>query len=93
MGTTTTTVEAVENALNGGLQLIEKLAPLASLGGPTAASIGTIVAELATVASNILAQVESDASIIAGGNLAAIQALAQKLQAANAKLAAQIAAS
>lgn len=87
------TLTQVENWFQDALDLAENVAPLAALGGPAAASIGKLVGEIATAGAAILQQVEGDAAIIAGGNLAALQALEKKLQASNPTLAAQIASS
>lgn len=89
----TVTLTQIESALEEGLSLVSKLAPLAAIGGPAAGAIGVTVGNIATLADTLLTQVTSDASIIAGGNLTQITALQQSLQAQNATLAAQIAAS
>lgn len=87
------TLEGVESALEAGLALVGKLAPLASLGGPTAGAIGSLVGELATWADATVQQVTNDAAIIGSGDVTKIQALQAQLQAQNAALNAQIAAS
>lgn len=87
------TLATVEAWFQDALELTENVAPLAALGGPAAAAIGKLVGEIATAGAAILSQVESDAAIIAGGDLTKIQALQAKLQASNATLAAQIAGS
>ncbi len=89
----TVTLAQVEAALEQGLSLVSQLAPLAALGGPAAGAIGVLVGHIASTADTIITQISSDAAIIAGGNLTQITALQVKLQAANADLAAQIAAS
>ena len=87
------TLSQVESALEEGLAFVQQISPLASLGGPAAAAIGTVVGDIAGVADTLLTTVAGDASIIAGGNVAAITALQVQLQAANATLVAQIEAS
>jgi hypothetical protein len=87
------TLASVEAALEQGLKLVGQLAPLAGIGGPAAGAIGTLVGELATWASATVTQVTSDAAIIGSGDVTKITALEQQLQAANAALNAQIAAS
>lgn len=83
----------IEAALETGLSYVQKLAPLAALGGPAAAAIGGTVATIAETASTVLAQVEGDAAIIASGDLTRIRELEKALQADNDALAAQIDAS
>ena len=90
---TTITLAQVESALEVGLSLVSKLAPLAALGGPAAGAIGLVVGNVASMADALITQVTSDAGIIAGGDLSKIQALQVQLQAQNTALAAQIAAS
>lgn len=87
------TLAQVEAALNQGLTLISQLAPLASLGGPAAGAIGVTVGAIAGAAEKIVAQVENDATVIAGGDPTAIRALQAQIQAENDKLAAQVDAS
>jgi hypothetical protein len=89
----TITLASVEAALEEGLSFVSKLAPLASLGGPAAGAIGAVVGQIAATASTLLTAVENDAAIIAGGDLAKIRTLQASLQAQNATLSAQIAAS
>jgi hypothetical protein len=81
----------VENALETGLVLVQKLAPLAALGGPAAGAIGEVVSKLAGAAAQIVPAVENDATIIAGGDPAQIRALQAQLQQQNVALAQQIA--
>lgn len=83
----------IEAAAEQALGLVSQLAPLAMLGGPAAGAIGALVGQVASTVDTIITQVSGDAAIIAGGDLAKIQALQVQLQAANANLAAQIAAS
>lgn len=83
----------IEAAAEQALALVSQLAPLAMLGGPAAGAIGVLVGQVASTVDTIITQVSGDAAIIAGGDLAKIQALQVQLQAANANLAAQIAAS
>jgi hypothetical protein len=87
------TLTEVETALETGLSLVSTLAPLAALGGLAAGSIGVTVGQVASLADTLVTQISGDAAIIAGGNLTAITTLQAKLQAANATLGAQIAAS
>jgi hypothetical protein len=87
------TLAQVESALGSALSLVQEFAPLAALGGPAAGAIGTLVGDLAGAASAIVAQVTSDESIIASGDVTTITALQQQLEAQNTALQAQIAAS
>ena len=88
------TLSEIEAALEQGLGYVQALAPLAgSLGGPAGIAIGNAVSQAAGVASAILTQVEGDATIIASGDLTKIRALEVSLQAENAALIAQVAAS
>ena len=87
------TLAQIESAAEQALALISEFAPLASLGGPAAGAIGTAVGQIASTVDTIVTQIAGDAAIIQGGNLTAITALQAKLQAANATLAAEIAAS
>jgi hypothetical protein len=89
----TITLTEVEAVAEQGLALVSQLAPLAALGGPAAGAIGVLVGQVASTVDTLVTQVSGDAAIIATGNLANIQALQAKLQAANETLAAQIAAS
>jgi hypothetical protein len=86
------TVAQVETGLTTALQLAQDLAPLAALGGPSAAAVGAAVAQAAAVAEAVVPQVLSDAEILRTGDPAQIKALQAQLQTANAALAAQIAA-
>lgn len=88
----TVTLAEVESVLEEGLAFVSKIAPLASLGGPAAGTIGAVVGQVAATADALVTAVSNDASIIAGGDLTAIQALQTQLQAQNATLAEQIAA-
>lgn len=87
------TLTQIETALEDGLAFVQKFAPLAALGGPAAGAIGNAIGEIAGAAAAILPQVQGDAAIIGSGDVAKITALQGQLQAANASLAAQIAAS
>lgn len=87
----TITIQQIEDALSEGLSLVSKLAPLAALGGPVAASIGAVVGQIASTGAAVLSAVENDATIIGSGDLTKIRALQAQLQTANAGLAAQVA--
>jgi hypothetical protein len=87
------TLGQVEAALEQALTLVSELAPLAALGGPAAGAIGAVVGKIAETADTLVTAVGNDASIIAGGDITKITALQAQLQAQNATLAAQIAAS
>jgi hypothetical protein len=87
------TLADIEKYLDQGLKLVQQVAPLAALGGPAAGAWGAVVANVAGTADGLLVAVESDAAIIATGDVTKIKALQAQLQAENAKLAAQIAAS
>jgi hypothetical protein len=87
------TLAQAEVLLEEGLAFVSKIAPLAALGGPAAGAIGLVVGNIAAMGATLLAQVSSDAAIIASGDLSKITALQNQLQAANSTLAAQIAAS
>ena len=89
----TITLAQVEGVLKSALGVVQELAPLAALGGPAAGAIGLVVGNIASAADAIVTQVTSDASIIAGGNVATITALQAQLEAENTALAAKIAAS
>jgi hypothetical protein len=84
------TLADIEAALEKGLELAVKLAPLAGLGGPAAAAIGTTIGNLAATADEILKSIEGDAAIIASGDLTKIRALQKDLQAQNKALNAEI---
>ena len=83
----------IENALEKGLELVQQLAPLAALGGPAAAAIGTTVSSVAATAQAVVQAVEADATIIASGDTARIKALQTQLQAENDALDSQLDAS
>lgn len=85
------TLAEAEAALETGLAYIQALAPLAgSLGGPTGAAIARTVTEVASTASAVLAEVEADAAIIAGGDLTKIRSLEADLQTENVQLGAKV---
>lgn len=85
------TLAEAEAALETGLAYIQALAPLAgSLSGPTGAAIARTVTEVASTASAVLAEVEADAAIIAGGDLTKIRALEADLQTENVQLGAKV---
>lgn len=89
----TVTLQEIETALATGLSYVQALAPLAgSLAGPAGAAIGETVAKVAGTAETILTQVESDAAILATGDITKIRALEQSIQAENTQLLAQAAA-
>ncbi|MGI8839744.1 MAG: hypothetical protein ACR2F8_03000 [Caulobacteraceae bacterium] len=83
----------IESALAQGLSFIERLVPLAALGGPVAAGIGAAVGEIAALGDQVLVAVEGEQAILSAPDLASVQGLVAKLRAANDALAAQIAAS
>lgn len=83
----------LENALETGLELASKLAPLASVGGPAAGAAGSLLGALAGWAATAVQEATSDEAIIAGGDVTKITALRDQLQAQNASLTAQIEAS
>lgn len=83
----------IESALETGLLLTAKLAPFGALAGPAGAAVGDTVAQIAALGATLLQAVSDDAAVIGSGDLTRIRALQAKLQAANADLAAQIAAS
>lgn len=87
------TLAQAESVLATGLAYVQELAPLAALAGPEGAAIGATVGQIASTASTVLAAVESDAAIIASGDLTKIRALEAQLQAANVTLGAQVDAS
>ena len=91
--TTKTTLEGVEAAVNLGLNLVTELAPLADVGGPTAAAAGVLAANIASGLETVISAAENDATIIAGGDITKIKALQAQLQAANAAMQPQLDAS
>lgn len=80
----------IENALETGLEFVQKAAPLAAIGGPQAGAIGELIAKVAGTADSVIQGVAADATIIAGGDLTKIRSLQQQLHAENAKLAGQV---
>lgn len=89
----TITLAQVESAAEEALSLVSQFAPLAALGGPAAGAIGVLVGQAASTVDALVTQISGDAAIIGSGNLTAITALQAQLQAQNAALAAQVAAS
>lgn len=87
------TLDQAEAALETALVLTQKLAPLASVFGPAGAAAGATIASIAQLGATVLAEVSSDATIIASGDLTRIRALQASLQTENAALAQEIAAS
>lgn len=88
------TLAEAEAALETGLSYVQALAPLAgALGGPAGVAIGQTVSQVAATAYAILEQVQTDAAIIAGGDLAKIRELEAQLQAENMQLGERIDAS
>lgn len=88
-----TTLLQIETSLEAGLLFVQKVAPLAALGGPAAAAIGATVAQVAGIAATILPQIETDADIIGSGDVTRIRQLQAQLEAENAALNAKVAAS
>lgn len=83
----------IESFLDQGLQFVQKAAPLiGQFTGPAGAAIAETVATVAGTADVMLKEVEADAAVIASGDVARIKELQTRLQAENAQLAAQIAA-
>lgn len=82
-----------EKALSTGLILVQDLAPLAALGGPSAGAIGATVAQVAGLANALVTEAESDATVLASGDLTQIKALQAQLQDQDAALASQVDAS
>jgi hypothetical protein len=84
---------ALESFAEQALALVAKAAPLATIGGPEAGAIGGMVGQVAETLDLLITNASGDAAIIAGGDLTKIRALQAQLQAENAELASQIAAS
>jgi multidrug efflux pump subunit AcrA (membrane-fusion protein) len=84
---------SIEEALEKGLEYVQALAPLAGVFGPAAGAIGQTVSTIAAGAKAVLDEIEADVEVIASGDLDRIRALQAQLQAENAALGAQIAAS
>lgn len=75
------TLAQIEAGAQAALNLAAAFAPLASLAGPTGAAVGSAVVVAADAVNSVIAQVEGDAAIIAGGDLTAIKALQTQLAA------------
>lgn len=87
------TLAEIEAAIETALATAEKLAPLGAVFGPVGAAAGAAIAGLAALGEKLLAEIAPEAEIIASGDLTRIRALQASLQAQNAVLAGQVAAS
>lgn len=90
--TTTVDWSAVVAGLETGLSAVQQLAPIAALGGPQAAAIGTLAASAAGVAESLLAHASDAQTVIESSDLAQIQSITAALQAQNNATSVQIAA-
>lgn len=81
------------STLETGLSLVQKIAPEAALGGPTAALIGNVVGSVAGLANGYLAQATAAEAVIESTDLAQVQALTAALVAQNDALAVVVAGS
>jgi len=80
-------------ALEGGADLIEKIAPLAGLAGPVGVTAGAVATGVAEFAKTVAADVAGAEQVAGAQDLATITALTATIAAKNDALAAQIAAS
>lgn len=83
----------IESALAKGLDFINELAPAAAAGGPVAGGIGEVIGKIAAFAATALEDAQNEQTVISESDLVSIQVSATAIQAANDKLAADIAAS
>lgn len=84
----------LESFADSVLKAIKTAAPvIGSVTGPTGAAIGAAVGQVAGALDTALTEATTDAEIIASGDVGRITALQAQLQAENADLAAQVAAS
>ena len=89
-----TTLAEIESILEDGLSLAQKLAPIVGPAfGPAGAAAGALIGQLAGFADTVVPQIQNDATIIASGDPTKLLALQAQLQAENAALNAQVAAS
>lgn len=89
----TPTLAQIEDGLAKGLALVSALAPLAGLAGPAGVAAGAAIGAVADAAAKIVKAVESDATIIAGGDPTTIRALQAQIQAQNDQLSSEVDAS
>lgn len=73
--------------------VVEELAPLGAVAGPEGAVIGKLVGGVAQAASDALANATDEAAVISAKDLASVQAIQAKIEAANDLLGQQIDAS
>lgn len=83
-------ISKIAAALKKGLETMEALAPLAVLGGPAAAGIGSIAATLADIGQNVLDKIEDGAVVASSDDKEQVKALLAQIQAENDTLAARI---
>lgn len=86
-------INQLSGALRNGLAVVQALAPLAALGGPTAAGAASIAATLADIGQNLLDKVEDGSIVATSDDAATVKGLLAEIRAENDQLAQRIAAS
>lgn len=85
--------KSVISDLETGLAFVQKIAPSASIAGPLAGKIGSVVSEVANLAQGYLTAATDTAAVIESSDLVQIRSLTAQIVGHNDDLSRQIASS